>query len=229
MLVQTYGRGALLERSQLLFNGSWQKLMSNTKALSCVRLWVLGCLCPSCRGWVIVVTICVWIQIQIILFSVKQVSKNPHFSVLYPCIGLLCTSFSASSFYFWFSEDSKVDLGPTWVISPPWCHHCDSLSAALFYEDSTACKASDESSEQKTFCERGFKCDLKDRSDAVWLVLRHVTTTCSLQSIFFLRNSVVMIQIIKMLPTALTRDKKSVLVVTVKHIDLIYLSSISTS
>lgn len=29
-------------------NWSWQKLMSKTKTLQWVRLWVLWCLCPSC-------------------------------------------------------------------------------------------------------------------------------------------------------------------------------------
>lgn len=183
-----YCRGTSLERPLFLFHGSWQKLMSKTKTLSWVRLWVLGCLCPSGPGWVIVVTIWVWIQEQINLFSsVEQVSMNPHFSALYPSIGLLCPSFSASSFYFWFSKGSKVDLGPTWVIPPPWYHHPDSLSSAVFYEDNTAYKASDESSKQKTFYERGFRWDFKDRLKAVWLVLGHVTTASSLQSIFSLK------------------------------------------
>lgn len=188
MLAQTYGRGTSLGRPRFLFNGSWQKLTSETKTLSWVRLWVPGCLRPSCPGWVIVVTICVWIQRQMNLFSSgEQISVNPHFSALYPCIGLLCASFSASSFYFRFSKDSKVDLGPTWVISPPWYHHPESFSSAVFYEDNTAYKATDESSKQKTFYERAFEWDYKNRFNAmlvVWLVLGHVTTSSSLQSIF---------------------------------------------
>lgn len=51
---------------------------------------------------------------QINLFwSVEPVSVNLHFSALYPSVDLLCTLFSASSFYFGFSKNSKVDLGPT--------------------------------------------------------------------------------------------------------------------
>jgi len=39
----------------------------------------------------------------------------------------------------------------------------------------------------------------------------------------------VMIQVIKMFPTALARDRKSLLVVLVKDTELIYLSNISRS
>lgn len=150
---QTHDRGASFGRHQFPLNGSWQKPMNKTKTWQAEWDWALECLCPSCPGWVIAVTVCVWIQKQInMLSSVEQVSTNPLFSALYPFTDFLCTLFSASSFYFWFSEDSKVDLGPLWVISLPHCH-ADSLSSAVFHEDNTAYKTSDESSKQKTLYE----------------------------------------------------------------------------
>lgn len=185
MLAQTCCRGTSLGRHPFLLNGRWQKLRRKTKTSGWVRLVVLWCSCLPCLGWVIVDAIRVWIHMQINLFwSVEQVSMNLHFSALYYSVDLLCTLFSASSFYFGFSKVSKVDLGPTWVTSPPWYHHPESPDSAVFYEDNRAYKASDESSKQKTFYERGFKWDLKDSFNAVWLVLGHVITAYFLQSVF---------------------------------------------
>lgn len=102
-----------------------QKPMNKTKTWWAEWDWALECLRPSCPGCTIAV-VYVWIQKQInLLSSVEQVSMNPFFSVLYPFTDLLCTLFSISS--FWFSEDSKIELVPLWVISLPH-RHTDSFS-----------------------------------------------------------------------------------------------------
>lgn len=124
VLSHSHDREALFGRHRFLLNGAWQKLTNKTKTWWASETEDLNvCVHPVQAGL---------LQLLSVFESRSKLICSPQwswlawalfFSTLYPFTYLLCTLFSVSSFYFWFLEDSKADLGPLWVISLPHCHN----------------------------------------------------------------------------------------------------------